>query len=359
MAVMVDWVTAQLEVGPRWFDSHPVWDSGRLLTIAPGGVARGMRPLRAAVEGSHSSNFTWYSRTGYEMELSGNPVKWLQGHNLFGPGDPRGLFFAAGWELRGRGVPFPSPGSFVSNDCRLKFTRVDLTRSYRFPSDEDARAWIAAVGPYSKTRRGGAAFETDTVYFGKESRYWSMKIYLKSDEIRSRRRGHGLPYTLSERDHSELHEWAVGVVRFEVTLRGRELALIGEAARAGFMDPVALWQTYFERVDLMGVSVKTLDFDPLDPRLSALPAGARLALVAWSMGNHAALAGVPRTTLFRYRRAIRECVGIDIAVPRPGVEPAVADVGLDAAGWDPDPIARLMYQVDDSLIGAYGGGGGA
>ena len=39
------------------------------------------------VEGSHDSNITIRSHTDSTIEISGNPAKFLQGHNIFGTND--------------------------------------------------------------------------------------------------------------------------------------------------------------------------------------------------------------------------------------------------------------------------------
>ena len=348
MQIMCDWVTGSIQTPLRWFDDHPVWDSGKAHILEPGAVFPSrVFPRRAMAEGSYSTRFSWMSRTGYDFELSGNPVKFLQGHNLFGSPDARGLFFETGYQLRRLGVPFPSPESYSSYGCALKLTRLDLTRSYRFSSDESARAWLQMVGAFSRSRAGGAVMREGTLYFGDGSSYWSLKVYLKSDEVRSRRRGHGLPLALSQESAEQLLEWSRGVVRFEVTLRSRLLA-----GMPGEIDAAAVWSRYFGRVDFMGMSSVSDDFLS-DPRISGLPSGCRLALAAWASGDQRALQGVERTTMFRYRKAIREIFDVDIAVPRPTTPTPAVDLALDPAGWDPEPIEALYHRVDPSLSAAY------
>ena len=42
---------------------------------------------RLSVKGSHDSNITIRSHTDNTIEISGNPAKFLQGHNVFGTND--------------------------------------------------------------------------------------------------------------------------------------------------------------------------------------------------------------------------------------------------------------------------------
>ena len=348
MQIMCDWVTGVLDAGDTWLSSHGAWDSGKLHVLEPGAFfPHKAFGRRAVTEGSYSTRITWISRTGYDLEVSGNPAKFLQGHNLFGDSSARDLFFSSGFELRRLGVPFPSPSSYTGNDLSMRFTRVDFTRSYRFPSDELARSWLRAVGSFSRSRAGGAVNREGTLYFADGSSYWNLKVYLKSDEISSRRKGHGLPHVMSQDDVRKLHDWSEGVVRFEVTLRSRVLAKLGPV-----LDPAALWSEYFGRVDFMGEAVSS-DAYLEDPRYLTLSPACRLAFAAWLRRDELVLQSLPRTTWFTYRKVIRGMFGVDIAVPRPSETSAPQEVGLDESRWDPEPIEALYYRPDRSLTSAY------
>ena len=77
---MIDWVTAKLPcnndlrggcVAKCDADGNVVWLSESFITV----------------EGSHESSISIKALTPQTIVVSGNPVKWLQGHNLFGTND--------------------------------------------------------------------------------------------------------------------------------------------------------------------------------------------------------------------------------------------------------------------------------
>ena len=346
--VMCDWVTGRVRVAPEWVDVHGVWDSGQVRVFGPGGEVLGHFPRRSSAEGSHSSNITFRAGlAGTELELSGNPVKFFQGHNLFGSSDPVALFLSAGHRLRAEGLEFPSPASWRSYSCSLSLSRVDLTRSYRFGSNGAAAAWIAAVGRYSRTRVGSGSFSGDTLYFGKNSTYYSVKIYLKSKEMVARKKGHLLPFSFPDPDRKELLDWGEGVVRFEVTLRSRVLNTLGLD-----FDPMEQWLKYVGKVDFMGSPAKSRELLER-PEVLGLPNPTRLALAAWVYGDSETVRSLSRPTAYRYRAQIRKAVGVDIFGPCPE-DSSELSAELDPAGWDPEPIEHLSFKPDAGLRSAYG-----
>ena len=77
---MIDWVTAKLPcnndlrggcVAKCDADGNVVWLSESFIPV----------------EGSHESSISIKALTPQTIVVSGNPVKWLQGHNLFGTND--------------------------------------------------------------------------------------------------------------------------------------------------------------------------------------------------------------------------------------------------------------------------------
>lgn len=341
--VMCDWVTAVIEAPSAYINRYAPWDTGYVGFYEPGGRLVSSSSRRQAVEGSHSSKITFRSATGYDLEISGNPVKYLQGHNLFGANDWRSLFFAAAADMRDRvGLQFPSPGSYVGFKP-VRATRIDYTRSYRHPGgDSAAAAWLASVGPYSRSRYGTSSYKGDTLYFGLGSSYWEFKIYLKSAELMARKKGHGLPYSLSDRERRELLEWSDGVLRFEVKIKSREAAKLPRE-----VDPLQIWQKYYDKVQIMGGSVSP----GADDRLAGVVGGAVMAFRLWQAGDGEAIRTIPRMTAYRYRKAIREAVGVDIFGPPPAPEPF--DPELPASGWDPEPISALQFMPDPELVRRY------
>lgn len=346
---MVDWISGFVEA--RGSGSSKLYDTGAILRVHPGGEAEQIAAGSVLVDGSHDSRLLVKSPAHNTLYLSGNVVKHLQGHNLFGSTDHVGLFFSGGMAVRQAVGLFPSPGTWSSllfDGPRL--TRLDLTRSYRFASEHDAREWLRDVAGTARSRHGAALMRGDTVYLGKESERWTFKVYHKGDEVRSKKKGHKLAASLTSSQRAQLEGWAQGVLRFELCLRAKELVKLGTE-----FNPLTVWQSYHDKVTWnrnAEVSMSDMIEETLAPRL-------RGVLALWRQG--ADLRSVyPKPTFYRHRRELLDAVGVDIASPPPKGDtlastPTVSG-GLDAKGWDPEPIESLVYHPDPQLTLAYRSG---
>lgn len=334
--MMIDWISGFIE--PRNLGPGPVriYDTGRVLRLSPGGEVDLETSGACLLEGSHDSRLLVRSSNGTDLYLSGNPVKHVQGHNLWGPSDPVGLFFDAGVRVRQALGLFPSPATWDSLSFDgPRFTRLDLTRSYRFPSRTEANSWLRDVASVARTRHGAPTMASGTVYFGKGSERWTFKVYHKGDEVQSRKRGHRLAALLRGRD--KLMEWAQGVVRFELTLRSKELDKIDIHQSV----PLEIWESYYRRItwnqNAMSASPDLLE--------TTLPARLQLALVTWRTGADLR-AILPKNTFYRHRREIMDATGIDIA-SKPVVSSAPPTAAeLDPKGWDPEPLDVYPSDLD-------------
>ena len=348
--MQIDWLTGSVETPP---ELSPGYDIGRYLRLGPGGELLREWSAKETVrddEGSFSRNFTVWTPSAGKLFISGNPVKLLQGHNAFGSCDALGLYLEAGQFVRQVAGWFP--GSATWESCQFsgpRFTRIDLTRSYRFPSAEYARAWLRDVASTARDRRGGSLMRGDTVYFGKTSTRWTMKLYEKQGELlkRMREKGQGLP--------AGVLEWAAGVVRFELTMRSPELekwpepvqALRGKDARAAALQ---LWTAYHDRITWNG----NADMSEPDLIEETLASHLRVKLAAWRSGADMR-ALLKKSQFYNVRRELLDAVGVDIAskpIPASGTKVEVAS-GLDPAGWDPEPLAAHYREPSPELAESY------
>jgi hypothetical protein len=353
--VMCDWVTASF-VSPEVQNhlSEP-FDTGRIMKISPTGEVVQEFASRLAVSGSHDSSMTFRAPYFHQLEMGGNATKFLQGHNLFGSSDPQNLFFSAGFmTLNVEQSPFPCPprywGMLSHDDGRpfarhtvtdLRFTRIDLTRSYKFDSDAESREWLRSVAGSGHSRHRNSFMQNGTMYFGKTSTRWTMKIYQKFDEITSGKVGHELPNTFSEEERKQLIDWAHGVVRFEVTLRRPEIEKMQKPFNA-----VELWEEYYAKVEFNRNEV-LMSTDVLD-ELSA-----RLKIVVLSWQSGADLRKImQKQSFYRARREILSKAGIDIAEPKE-VESKSQIIELVDKNWDPEPIQELLFEPDDEITIDY------
>lgn len=254
------------------------------------------------------------------LELSGNPAKFVQGHNLFGSDDPTKVL-AAGvrkvastmWHGPRVADTFPLDMNAIS---QARISRIDLTASWVLERESDVLPFLRAMEervwcPY---RGRGVQSDPGTLYYGlaqkgKRAKDWQIKIYSKGMELGRRR----LPSFAME--VPGLLDEINRTVRVELTLRTRELKRLGLRCVGEWTpDKVGeVWRSYVDRLDF-GESAMTLD----NTDLAELGIKPRLldAISSWKAGNDMR-AGRPATTFKRLRKEVRDATGYDIASPMP------------------------------------------
>jgi hypothetical protein len=316
----------------------PLYDTGKVLVLKPGGELDHEHSGATTLAGSFDNRLLIRTPDLQSLYLSGNPTKYFQGHNLFGPTDVCGLFFRTGIEVRENLGLFPGPSTWNS----LKFsgpelTRIDITRSYRFPTANAARSWLRNNASQARTRHGSPSLATDgTLTFGSGSSYWRFVVYHKLDELQSKKKGHRLPDNLPNRE--KLQDWATGVVRFELRLFAKEMhrLMLNPYRLITRGDLLTLWEQYFGKIEF-NRNVEAMKPDliehQLKPRYQA-------TLALWRTGQD--LRDIyPKNTFYRYRREIMESTGIDIASPPPPdieAKTGTPSAELAPCGWDPEPL---------------------
>lgn len=314
---MIDWLTFLAPCA----HGHAI-DGGRVLSISPTGEVEWMSRKRASVRGSFDDRLTIRSATHTpdpltHVEVSGNPVKFYQGHNLWGCDDVHALVMHTLLDLSSRpdlGM-VPTAGdraAWRAGDIRL--TRVDQTTSFHLANLSDVLAWLRAAEQtaYLSHRGRGQLVKGSTLYFGQHSRRWSLKLYAKGQEIRDK--GHRqeivlqLPHALA---------WADRTLRAELVLRSMELRrlgldLVSSWSQVDGVDSVVTTSLLRERLGAMTMnSVSHLPAAALDE----LKPSVRMAYHSWESGVD--LRGlVSRPTFYKYRAALLPH-GIDIAALNP------------------------------------------
>lgn len=186
---LIDWITAVLPC------AHPedIY-SGRLARINRDGEIEWQLVQSESVSGSHDARLSVQTKARGLLWISGNPAKWLQGHNLFGSNDLRGLIEATMLRLAEVLELTPELSDFKAwRAGSYELMRVDCTAMWSLPERPDVRAWLRAVEAQAKSRHGRAMAKGGTVYFGKHSRRWALKFYSKGDELMAKGNGHKLP----------------------------------------------------------------------------------------------------------------------------------------------------------------------
>ena len=164
---MIDWVTAKITCT----HNPEVLSSGRSIrTKIIDGVERLEYEIcnRLVVEGSHDSNITIRSHTDSTIEISGNPAKFLQGHNIFGTNDLKYLVaklfdrlcMIDELELK------PTSEEYDNiQDGHYRLSRVDVNEHFYFPSAMLARSWLRAAGRSANMMfRGAGLFKGNIVF---------------------------------------------------------------------------------------------------------------------------------------------------------------------------------------------------
>lgn len=302
---MIDWVTAIL---PCKHDPSKLI-SGFVMSYDALGQAEWTVNKKLSVEGSFSSKIQIKSHTDNQIWISGNPTKFLQGHNIFGSNDLvhlMGLFFD---ELLKHDIGLcPDPYQYAAiKDGYYSLSRVDVNESWHLDNKKDVLAWIRAVGSTAYMKhRGAGQFSGDTAYFGKNSRRWSLKCYSKGHELTAK--GHKLP---SELQIPELLEYAEKALRIEAVIRGLELKRQGlEVASNWDIDTATmLLRGYLDNLEMSDVYM--LKDDVLD----TLPMRLRMVYQSWLNGDDLKSI-MTKPTFYRVRKQL-EKYGVDIATATP------------------------------------------
>lgn len=303
---------------PRWETAKGSFESGVQVT-------RGL-PTPAMLAASASMGFLCARDV---LRLSGNPSKFLQGHNAAGPPvSALGPVLQALVREFGEGLrPVDADSAILPAVHR---SRVDVTTASDLGSHQAVHDWLKLAATTTRSRHGRALDSKGTVYWGKHSTRWSLKAYCKHCEL--------LAHPPADLElWPELLDWTRTHLRIELTLRRPELK------DRGTLDESIIWE-FFSKLEVSTMAPKQ------EPDAKLRPA-VRLALRAWYDGTELA-SMLPRATLYRYRREILKDTGIDVLLPRATQAPGAADalIGLD------ELRAREVKDVPDriqrSLFGA-------
>lgn len=366
---MIDWITCTVHGVV-----HRPLSAGHVVALHADGAVEWTSTRRVSLPGSASA--TVQVRSGAagpdgmadELVFSGNPSKFLQGHNLYGSDDlpglvyectARAIHYGMQHDAAARRVPLdpfelqstlhalaraitsrprrldlplttseswkgltavpvatlPGQTSIDRDSPHVALSRVDINYMADLGSDHAARQWIAAASRYATlANRTGTLTGATTVYFGRAtSERGRLKFYCKGPEFAEHPpeplKGEPdelQPLAYLQRELLQTH--ATGKLRSELMLRWKRLQELGLRYAADWNATTAR-RTFLETMEAFDMPQPA---DTLDA--SALPRHLEHALHAWRGGAdlHAKL---PRRTWYRYRRELRELAGVDIAQP--------------------------------------------
>jgi II/X family phage/plasmid replication protein len=333
---MIDWVTAKLpcdnSLTSGCFAKLDAKGNVEWLTHSP------INPV-----GSHDITIRIKSLTPQTIEVSGNPVKWLQGHNLFGTNDLRALmteFFSRLYEsMADEGLNPTIEQCDRIADGRYTVSRVDINETWFLKNQYDVKAWIrAAADKVSMPYRGRGVFSGDTLYWGKGSKYYFLKCYSKGDEINSKKSN--FPTELRT---PQMLDYADRALRLE-------LQLCSKALREWQLNEPCNWTIDTPKMLLLK-TIRTLDmsnnFKLSSSITDGMSTGLRLAYFAWLSGIDLR-AELPKNTFYRYRRKLKEH-DIDIALVRDLDKPADNVIPLIRV-LEAEPVGIPDWAIEQGLV---------
>jgi II/X family phage/plasmid replication protein len=346
---MIDYLTCRITL-PRALPR--TIDDGCTIRRAQDGTLQQVTAHRLGIVGSYEATLQLRSVSHTELELQGNPAKFLQGHNLYGPSDLLTLLWdalTAALPLTPAACTLADVGIHSTADFQGVVTRVDLTHMFELASESDVRAWLRTAELVAHiARRGKGVMHGNTLVMGSASgksfTRWQIVIYGKGSEVRAR----PLPGPMMA--HPSVLDWASRNLRVEVRFGRLELEKQGLRSLGAWSDVDDnrcddLWR---RKVDQLEFNLKDREFD-----LDSLPTSLRTTYVAWTTGADVRNL-LTRATYFRYRGQLLKLAGIDISVPPP-VQPTAEIIPLRRV-IDVKPCGRPDWadEVDELLARAGG-----
>jgi hypothetical protein len=366
---VIDWLTVQIPC------PHIPVASGKILCLSSDGstewetntgwdvVGSGDAKLRIStvpgcVEAYTDARGRVHLSTPDALRIHGNLTKFLQGHGLWGGEDALALVKLTLARLTQYRVIdwLASPVDYLDKSW---VTRIDVTRNFKLGSDLDVLEWLRSVGSASTmVHRGRGSFSHDTLYFGKHSRRWALKMYPKGPEFAKndarridkhyrdlskpshftpgctplppipflpRKRAisnvfniHGFSgchHAITSDELVKLSEYATGLVRIESVYRGlelkdRNLSLLPTLTPSACAE---LWESAMSTVTLPSAA-------QFRPKLSELPPRLAPILALWMAGQDLRQF-YSKPTYYRHRKKLL-AYGINIDVARSSTDEA-------------------------------------
>lgn len=310
---MIDWLTFTVTVAP-----HNPFAGGVVQKISPDGEIEWTSTNRMEIAGSHESSIYVRSLDSTTIQISGNPCKYFQGHNLWGSDDIKSLAAELTQDVADK--------LKYQVFCIEPLTRVDVTQMIDLGTEENVHAVLRSLGQAATMRnRGKGTLDREgTIYWGKHSRRWALKVYAKRDEVVS---------TKTQTPLETVAEIARGKLRIELVLRGMELKNLGLRTLGEWstMAPMQTLKEFLSRLELPDQNVRL--------EVSQIPAHLRAPFVLWAQGDDIRTM-YSRATAYRHRKQLLEQFGIDLFVPP--AEPIQKFQDKEVVGFQGIPDIRTL-----------------
>jgi II/X family phage/plasmid replication protein len=315
---MIDWVDFLAPLEHNEGQGSPFY-AGEVMSTTPDGELDWGIYKRMQMLGSHASTIQIRSARMRDdrqaIRVSGNLVKWFQGHNVFGTSDIRSLVPAALEKICEIGGLQPTPEELTSwriGDIDLH--RTDCTQSVSFGTEQRCLNALRSLDQTSNMKfRGRGQFNGHSLLFGKGSRTWSLTLYSKATEMRK----HKLPSGLAD---TPIQAFADGLLRIEFRILSMHLKELG-------LDKLWAWCENTDSTvhQMMLQNLQISDATMIDSDIiESLPTRYKLIYQSWRDG-HDLRTILTRPTFYRHRRALLSH-GVDIAIKQDRNEPEKSNV---------------------------------
>lgn len=324
---MIDWISAILPV------STTVPYSGVRLELSADGEILNENVLPATVTGSWSSTVVccniWKQRhlrcqpvpAGRRLGetyvyVSGNPAKYLQGHNIYGSDDVfalTSLFFSTVAKNLGLSLDVQDLWSQIGTSGRFELTRIDVTYNFRVDGGSDGvNRWIRACHRTGRiSHKHASPLQGNTLYFGKNSRRHTVKFYNKRQDLNA----HPIDPMLYNHSacwgavHDAMLNDAEGLLRCEQTFRGKKLREMGFDYNIYGLTSMRIKHMFNDGLSGLNIS-ENIRNDAVDKKI--VGNAAYTIYLLWLSGLYDP-SNYSRMTNYRHRKVLLE-YGIDITL---------------------------------------------
>jgi II/X family phage/plasmid replication protein len=273
----------------------------RLEGSAFSGIAVRSSPAR-----DESGSFT-------EIQISGNFVKYFQGHNLWGTSDIHGLVCDMVREVISRlSLPFDAHQMQAVQAGNYTVSRLDLNTMFDCGTLQNAASMIRVISNYSLPNRKGSMDKETTCYHGScTSRYWYMKHYVKYLEFKK----NGALDALE--NAPEMLSWVMPMLRREFCIKDKELNRHGWNKGTIYKENPHMGEViygYFSEKVIETLNHEVSD-NVTEHDTSELSGSVKASYLCWRNGENLA-EQLPARTFYRHRSEILKKLGVDIKVTR-------------------------------------------
>jgi len=303
---MIDWVDFVAPLVHDEGQGSPFYAGEVMSTTRTGELDWGIFK-RMQMVGSHSTTVQVRSarmadgRQG--VRVSGNLVKWFQGHNVFGTNNIRSLVLKSLQRVLDIGGLTGSETDQASwAVCDIELLRVDVTESADFDNEKRVLNALRSLDQTATLKiRGRGMFNGHSLLFGKGSRNWSLTLYSKGTELRK----HPLPHDLRE---TPLQAFADRLLRMEFRMLSMHLKKLHLEKLWAWGDNMASTVHQMMLQNLNIADANMLDTTVIDGLPTRLKGVYQLWLDGYDLRTM-----YPKNTFYRYRRSLMG-YGVDISI---------------------------------------------